>query len=64
MTAIARVCQLDESFGKFGSVLGLNRFAEIRKWKLALLLNEACDRNAFEDGIELRCRGKALLNLP
>jgi hypothetical protein len=39
MAAIARVRQIDEGFGKIGAVLAINRFAEIRKGRFALVLN-------------------------
>jgi hypothetical protein len=44
---LERVRQLDEGFGSIGAVLGLNGFAEIRKGRLALVLDELCDRNAL-----------------
>jgi hypothetical protein len=64
MAAIASVCQPGERFGEISAIFGLNRSAKINKRRLALVLDELCERHALEYGVELRRRRKALSNLP
>src|SRR4051794_22881162 len=63
MAAIARFGELGKCPGEIRVVLPLDRFAEIRERRPALVLDQPCERNALVRGIELRRRGKTLLNL-
>ena len=63
MAVVACVRQPGEGFGEIQAIFDLDRFANINKGRLALVLDELCERNALEYGIELRSRGKALSHL-
>ncbi len=64
MAAIARVRQLAECFAEILAAFGIDRLAQIRKRRLALILDELRKWNALEYGKELRCVGKVLLHTP
>ena len=60
MAAIARFGELGKCPGEIRVVLPLDRFAETRERRPALILDQPCERNALVGGIELRRRGKTL----
>lgn len=51
---------LVNALAKIRVVLPLDRFAETRERRPALILDQPCERNALVGGIELRRRGKTL----
>ena len=63
MAAIARFGELGKGPGEIRVVLPLDRFADIRERRPALVLDQLCERNALGRGVEFRRRGKTLLNL-
>jgi hypothetical protein len=61
MAAIARVRQLAECLAEVLAALGVDRLAQIRKRRLALVLDELRKWNALEYGKELRCVAKSFV---
>jgi hypothetical protein len=64
MAAIAHLRQLNEGLDEAVAALGVDRPAQIRKGRLALLLDQLSERNPLELGIKACRRVKALLDEP